>query len=74
MSLIIFLSDKIPKSPLKVKAVLEKDNRPPSFTRMTSEGDHRHRKTEKEEDEELLHDIKRKESGFCFEKNPWCTF
>lgn len=34
--------------------------------------DHRHRKTEKEEDEELLNENNRNDKAVCFEESPWC--
>uniref|UniRef100_A0A8R1TZD8 Uncharacterized protein n=1 Tax=Onchocerca volvulus TaxID=6282 RepID=A0A8R1TZD8_ONCVO len=36
-----------------------------------SEGDHRHRKTEKEEDEELINQVKKSETLIRFEKTPF---
>ncbi|MCP9263537.1 ISWI chromatin-remodeling complex ATPase ISW2 [Dirofilaria immitis] len=43
------------------------DGRP----RNQSEGDHRHRKTEKEEDEELINQVKKSETLIRFEKTPF---
>uniref|UniRef100_A0A915IWU9 Helicase ATP-binding domain-containing protein n=1 Tax=Romanomermis culicivorax TaxID=13658 RepID=A0A915IWU9_ROMCU len=65
-------SAKPPKSPLKIKNLDNKDSSERSNSRQAAAvGDHRHRKTEKEEDEELLNESKRKEVTICFEASPW---
>lgn len=64
------IDGKTPSSPLKVRG------RPKKVAEATKEtstaGDHRHRKTEQEEDEELLKEIRKSEAVFRFEKSPWC--
>lgn len=35
------------------------------------QGDHRHRMTEKEEDEELMEQSKKTDTVFTFQKSPW---
>uniref|UniRef100_A0A5S6PYK1 Uncharacterized protein n=1 Tax=Trichuris muris TaxID=70415 RepID=A0A5S6PYK1_TRIMR len=58
---------KVTVSPLKLKGVKSEKALP----KVSSVGDHRHRKTEKEEDEELLMEERRKGGIFCFEQSPW---
>lgn len=67
-----YLGEKVPSSPLKIRG--RQASTPQSGEAKSVVGDHRHRKTEKEEDEELLQESKRAEKGFRFEKNPWCKW
>lgn len=51
----------------------ELTSKPPTeIQRLISDGDHRHRKTEKEEDEELLSEARKEKTFFKFEKSPKC--
>ncbi|KRZ80198.1 putative global transcription activator SNF2L1, partial [Trichinella papuae] len=54
-------------SPLKIKE--KKDGK--VVPKVSAVGDHRHRKTEKEEDEELLEEERHKANIFCFAQSPW---
>ncbi|TKR76891.1 hypothetical protein L596_017963 [Steinernema carpocapsae] len=61
----------IPKSPVKgVKGRGRPKASEPTTSQPAAVGDHRHRMTEKEEDEELLSQTKKAENLFRFEKSP----
>lgn len=47
---------------------------PTDIQRLISVGDHRHRKTEKEEDEELLSEARKEKTLFKFDKSPKCEY
>ncbi|ESN98569.1 hypothetical protein HELRODRAFT_101736 [Helobdella robusta] len=62
-------SGKMPTSPLKIKAGrprMKKDEK----VKLIEAGDHRHRRTEQEEDEELLSDIKKAQAITRFDSSP----
>ncbi|XP_031616809.1 chromatin-remodeling complex ATPase chain Iswi-like [Contarinia nasturtii] len=61
-----FMTNTGPKSPNKVKSV----GRPKKNKDATDAGDHRHRKTEQEEDEELLAEVNKTPAVFRFEESP----
>uniref|UniRef100_A0A914YR45 Uncharacterized protein n=1 Tax=Panagrolaimus superbus TaxID=310955 RepID=A0A914YR45_9BILA len=46
-------------------------NSPVKTGRPSAQGDHRHRMTEKEEDEELMQQSKKTDTVFTFQKSPW---
>jgi SWI/SNF-related matrix-associated actin-dependent regulator of chromatin subfamily A member 5 len=46
-------------------------NSPVKAGRPSQQGDHRHRMTEKEEDEELMEQSKKTDTVFTFQKSPW---
>ncbi|XP_013411637.1 SWI/SNF-related matrix-associated actin-dependent regulator of chromatin subfamily A member 5 [Lingula anatina] len=62
---------KTPTSPLKMKQGRPRLKKPDEKTKLLEAGDHRHRRTEQEEDEELLNEERKAHSSeFRFDESP----